>query len=189
MNSKYERRANYYYKTKETEVTVEINLDGSGKTQVETGINFFNHLLENMAIFALFDLKLNSTDKKEIDSHHLIEDTGIAMGEAMKLAIGDRKSIERLGFCYIPLDETLVRISVDISGRAFLSFESPLEIKFETIDFLRALTTHSFITVHVDIIRGKNEHHINEAIFKGIGYSLRMALSINKKIKGVLSSK
>ncbi len=189
MSSKNNRRAEYFYKTKESEVFVEINLDGNGNVQIETGIPFFNHLLENMAIFALFDLRINSIEKKGIDFHHVIEDTGIALGEALKIAVGERREISRLGFCYVPLDETLVRISVDISGRAFLLLESPTDLKFETIDFLRAFTSHSFITAHIDVIRGENEHHINEAIFKGLGYSLRKGLAIDKKIKGVLSSK
>lgn len=189
MSSKNNRRAEYFYKTKESEVFVEINLDGSGKVQIETWIPFFNHFLENMAIFALFDLKINSIEKKGIDLHHVVEDTGIALGEALKIAVGERIGIRRLGFCYVPLDEALVRVSVDISGRAFLLLESLSGLKFETIDFLRAFTSHSFITVHIDVIRGENEHHINEAIFKGLGYSLRKGLAIDKKIKEVLSSK
>jgi len=189
MSSKNIRKAEYLYETKETKVFVEIKIDGNGEAKVETGIPFFNHLLENMAIFALFDLKINSIEKRGIDFHHLVEDTGIAFGEALKIAIGERKGISRIGFCYVPMDETLVRVSVDISGRAFLLFESPIDLNFETIDFLRAFTSHSFITIHIDLIRGKNEHHINEAIFKGLGYSLRKGLEIDKRIKEVLSSK
>lgn len=189
MNSKTERKSSYTYKTKETEIFIELNIDGSGKTEINTGEGFFDHLLENMAIFGLLDLKVNSIEKKGIDSHHILEDTGIALGEALKIAYGSRKRIARVGFCYIPLDETLVRVSLDISGRAFLFFNSPKKLEFETVDFLRALTSHSFITLHVDIIRGENEHHINEAIFKGLGLSLRKGFTLEKRIKGVLSSK
>lgn len=189
MKSRNERKSSYIYKTKETEVFVEINIDGSGKTEINTGIGFFDHLLENMAIFGLLDLKVNAIDNKVIDHHHVVEDTGIALGEALKIAVGSRDGISRIGFCYIPLDETLVRVSLDLSGRAFLFLNSRKNLKFETFDFLRAFVSHSFITLHIDIIRGENEHHLNEAIFKGLGLSLRKGLEFDKRIKGVLSSK
>ncbi len=188
-NKNFSRFANNKFRTKETEIEVEINLDGNGKADIETGNGFFNHLLENMAVFSCFDLYLRAKEIKKIDFHHVIEDTGIALGEALRMAISDRKGIERIGFCCIPMDDALIRIALDISGRASFFYNSPIKLSFEIWEFLRALTSHAFITLHVDILKGENEHHIHEAIFKGLGLCLRKALTRNKLIKGVLSSK
>ena len=183
------REGEYNYKTKETQVKVKINLDGNGFSNVKTGIGIFDHLLKNFSKFSLFDLTISVNGDLEVGEHHTIEDTGIALGEAIKIAIGNKEKINRIGFCYIPLDDTLVRVCIDVSGRAFLDFHMNKNLKFETIEFLRAFSNHSMITLHVDVLKGENEHHINEAIFKALGYSLRKAVKEEKRIKGVLSTK
>jgi len=183
------RRAEASGKTKETEITVEMNLDGNGRADIETGIAFFNHVLKNLAVFSLFDLRLRAKGDLEVDTHHTVEDTGIILGEAFRQALGGREQIGRLGHCFIPFDETLVRVSLDVSGRPYFHFSCPKSLAFEAVDFLRAFAHHSMITLSVDVIRGENEHHIIEAIFKGLGYSLRQAVQRDPRIQGVLSSK
>jgi len=191
MNSEESRNrtAEFSRETNETEARVKINLDGKGKSEIDTGIGFFNHLLENFAVFALFDLTIQVKGDLEVNSHHTIEDSGIALGKALRKALGNGEKIARLGFCFVPLDETLVRVCLDISGRPYLDFTSPKKLAFEAVDFLRGFVNHSLITLSVEVTKGENEHHICEAIFKGLGYSLRQALAIEPRIEGVLSAK
>lgn len=184
-----QRKAEAFRKTKETEIRTDLNLDGNGKANIETGIPFFDHLLKNFTTFSLFNLNLKAAGDLEVDAHHTVEDTGIALGEAFRLALGEREQICRLGFCYVPFDETLVRVSLDISGRPSFHFSCPKSLAFEAVDFLRAFAHHSMVTLSVEVIRGENNHHIAEAIFKGLGYSLRQATRIDPRIEGVPSTK
>ena len=180
-----ERKAEYERKTKETEIKIEVNLDGKGDFSVSTGIGFLNHMMERLSKFSGIDLKVDAKGDIEVDTHHLIEDTGICLGEVIKKALGDKKGIKRYGFSSIPMDETLIQISLDISGRPFLIFNVPLikgrEGSFEvedTKEFLKGFTNHLGLTLHVNFIYGNNLHHINEAIFKGLGIEIKEAIKI-----------
>ncbi len=183
------RKAVASRKTKETEIRVEIDLDGNGAAAIETGIGFFDHLLENLVAFSRFDLRLRAKGDLEVDAHHTVEDTGIVLGEALRQALGGREQIGRLGHCSIPFDETLVCVSLDISGRPYFHFSCPKSLTFEAVDFLRAFAHHAMITLSVEVRRGENDHHIIEAIFKGLGDSLRQAVRRDPRIEGVLSTK
>jgi len=191
MNSatNQERKAKFFRKTKETEVKVEVNLDGNGSADIRTGVPFFDHLLKNFVMFSLFSLSVKAKGDLEVDTHHTLEDTGMVLGEAFRQALGEKRQIGRLGFCYIPFDETLVRISLDISGRPYFYFSSPKSLAFEAVEFMRAFAHHSLITLNVEVLRGENEHHIIEGIFKGLGYALRQAIQKDPRIKGVASIK
>jgi len=184
-----QRKAEAFRKTKETEISVELNLDGKGNADVKTGIPFFDHLLENFAVFSLFNLNLRAKGDLEVDAHHTIEDTGLVLGDAFRLALRSRDQIGRFGFCYVPFEETLARISLDVSGRPYFYFSCPKSLAFEAADFLRAFTHQALITLHVEVVRGESDHHIIEAIFKGLGHSLRQATRIEPGIEGILSTK
>ena len=180
-----ERKAEYERKTKETEIKIEVNLDGKGDYSITTGIGFLNHMMELFSKFSGIDLKVDAKGDIEVDTHHLIEDTGICLGEVIKKALGDKKGIKRYGFSSIPMDETLIQISLDISGRPFLIFNVPLikgrEGSFDvedTKEFLKGFTNHLGLTLHVNFIYGNNLHHINEAIFKGLGIAIKEAVKI-----------
>ncbi|MCR5833890.1 MAG: imidazoleglycerol-phosphate dehydratase HisB [Selenomonadaceae bacterium] len=183
-------------KTNETSITVKINLDGTGKAEVDTGIGFFNHMLNLFAAHGQFDLTVVCNGDLEVDGHHSVEDIGIALGAAIKNALGDKYGITRYGTFFLPMDETLALVSLDISGRPFLVCEtgemSPMIGAFDTElveEFLRAFAFNSGITLHVKIIHGRNSHHKVEAIFKALGHALRTAVTKDEKIKGVPSTK
>jgi imidazoleglycerol-phosphate dehydratase len=186
-------------KTGETEVEVlKFDLDGTGKNRVETGIPFFNHLLELFAKHGRFDLEITATGDIEVDFHHLVEDTGIVMGMALKNAMGDKRGIRRYASVHIPMDEALVRVCIDLSGRPFLSYHvdvtEPAILHFDAQlaeEFFRAFVHAADITLHLDLIRGRNAHHIVEAAFKGFGVALRDATEVRYEgeipsTKGVL---
>ena len=182
--------------TNETRVDVEINLDGAGKTEIDSGVGFFNHMLNLFAAHGQFDLKVICAGDLEVDAHHSIEDIGIALGKALKSALGDKRGITRYGTFFLPMDETLALVSLDISGRPFLVCEvgelAPLIGNFDTElveEFLRAFAFNAGITLHVKIFYGKNSHHKVEAIFKALGHALRIAVAIDEKIQGVPSTK
>ena len=182
--------------TNETRVDVEINLDGTGKTEIDSGVGFFNHMLNLFAAHGQFDLKVICAGDFEVDAHHSIEDIGISLGAALKAALGDKRGITRYGTFFLPMDETLALVSLDISGRPFLVCEvgelAPMIGDFDTElveEFLRAFAFNAGITLHVKIFYGKNSHHKVEAIFKALGHALKTAVTIDEKIKGVPSTK
>ncbi len=183
-------------KTNETRVDVELNLDGAGKAEISSGIGFFDHMLNLFAAHGRFDLKVTCAGDLEVDGHHSVEDIGIAMGAALKEALGDKRGITRYGTFFLPMDETLALVSLDISGRPFLVCEvgelAPTIGAFDTElveEFLRAFAFNAGLTLHVKILYGKNSHHKVEAVFKALGHALRAAVTIDDKIQGVPSTK
>lgn len=180
-----ERKGEYERKTKETEINVKINLDGKGHYSISTGIGFLNHMLQLFSKFSGIDMEIKGKGDIEVDTHHLVEDMGICIGEVIKKALGDKKGIKRYGFSSLPMDETLIQISLDISGRPLLIFNVPMvkgrEGSFEiedTKEFLRGFVNHLGLTLHINFIYGDNLHHINEAIFKGLGIAIKEAIKI-----------
>lgn len=182
--------------TNETRIDVELNLDGAGKAEISSGVGFFDHMLNLFAAHGQFDLKVICAGDLEVDGHHSIEDIGIAIGAALKSALGDKRGITRYGTFFLPMDETLVLVSLDISGRPFLVCEvgelAPMIGTFDTElveEFLRAFAFNAGLTLHVKILYGKNSHHKVEAIFKALGHALKAAVAIDDKIQGVPSTK
>lgn len=183
-------------KTAETAVKLALNLDGSGKGVIDSGIGFFDHMLNLMTAHGLFDLTLTCDGDLEVDGHHSVEDIGIALGEALKKAVGDKKSICRYGTFYLPMDEALAFVSLDVSGRPFLVYDggqmTPMLGGYDselTEEFLRAFAFHAGITLHVKVLYGTNSHHKVEAIFKALGHALRQALEIDPRVDGIPSTK
>ncbi|MDI6777414.1 MAG: imidazoleglycerol-phosphate dehydratase HisB [Syntrophales bacterium] len=190
------RMGKAYRKTTETEVSVEITLNGRGRGEITTTIPFLNHMLDLFAKHGLFDLTVKSKGDTVIDDHHLVEDIGICLGEATKEALGDKKGIERYGSAVIPMDESLCSVAVDISGRPYLIYHADFGNKkirdFDPAllrEFFKSFSDHSGITLHINLIYGKNNHHIAEAIFKAFARAIREASSPYDRIKGVLSTK
>ena len=182
--------------TNETRIDVEINLDGAGTTEIDSGVGFFNHMLNLFAVHGQFDLKVHCAGDLEVDGHHSIEDIGIALGTALKAALGDKRGIARYGTFFLPMDESLALVSLDISGRPFLICDvgdlAPMIGDFDTElveEFLRAFAFNAGITLHAKILYGKNSHHKVEAIFKALGHALKIAVAVDEKIKGVPSTK
>ena len=183
--------------TKETDLLVRIDLDGTGRAEVRTGIGFFDHMLEAFARHGLFDLVVQAQGDLHVDGHHTVEDTGIALGQAVAQALGERRGIRRYGDACVPLDESLVRAVVDVSGRPFLWYQ--VEIPkwqmlgdydvFLTPEFFRALVTNAQLTAHIDLLRGDNPHHIVESAFKAFARALDRATSIDPRVQGVPSTK
>jgi imidazoleglycerol-phosphate dehydratase len=185
-----------FRETKETKIDVEINLDGGGKTSIDTGIGFFNHMLNLFAAHGQFDLNVKCDGDLEVDGHHSVEDIGIALGTAIKNALGDKRGINRYGTFFLPMDESLALVSLDISGRPFLVFDAgelaPMIGNFDTElteEFLRAFAFNAGLTLHVKILYGKNSHHKVEAIFKALGHALRIATEYDSRNSGVPSTK
>ncbi len=191
------RKVKVERRTKETDISVEINLDGSGKYSINTSIPFLDHMLSLMCRHGLFDAKLKAKGDIEIDYHHTVEDVGIVLGKAIKQALGDMKGISRYGQASVPMDEALASVSLDISGRPYLVYkvEFPKKSKLKDFDpdliedFLQAFVSNSGITLHVNILYGRNTHHIIEAIFKGLGRVLRQAVTIDPRMKGLPTTK
>ncbi|MEX0284614.1 MAG: imidazoleglycerol-phosphate dehydratase HisB [Paracoccaceae bacterium] len=183
--------------TSETQIAVEVNLDGTGQFSSETGIGFFDHMLEQLARHSLMDLTVVAKGDLHIDDHHTVEDTGIALGQAMTQALGDKKGIVRYGSCLLPMDDAQVRAALDLSGRPFLVWNVDMpSAKIGTFDtelvreFFQALSTHGGITLHVDRLHGFNSHHIAEAAFKAVARSLRVALETDpRKADAIPSTK
>ncbi len=182
--------------TSETKIKVELNLDGSGKADIKTGLAFFDHMLDQIAKHALFDLTLHCDGDLEIDSHHTVEDCGLALGEAIKEALGDKSGIRRFGHAYVPMDETLSRVALDLSNRPYCVWN----VKF-TIDrlgenmetelfghFFQSLAQAGGITLHCENLYGENNHHIVESVFKGCARALKMAVEHDPKAEGILPS-
>jgi imidazoleglycerol-phosphate dehydratase len=182
--------------TKETDISLEIRLDGEGSYTVETGIPFLNHMLELFARHGFFDLTVKGSGDLDVDAHHTVEDVGLTLGEALKKALGDKHGIRRFGEATVPLDEALVSVVVDLSGRPFLVYNVKLEqervgtFDVELVhDFLLALTNQVGMNLHVNMISGRNPHHIVEASFKGLARALSQAASVDPRVRGVLSTK
>lgn len=183
-------------KTNETNIKVDLKLDGKNKVEINSGIGFFDHMLNLFAAHGQFGLKVVCKGDLEVDGHHSVEDIGIALGTALKTALGDKKGIARYGTFFLPMDETLALVSLDISGRPFLVCEidelAPKIGDFDTElveEFLRAFAFNAGITLHVKILYGKNSHHKVEAIFKALGHALKEAVKVDKKNKDVPSTK
>ena len=189
------RKAKILRKTKETNISVEVNLDGKGKYQIKTKIGFLAHMLEQLAKHSLIDMKINAKGDTHIDLHHTTEDTGIAIGEAIKKAAGNRKGIKRYATTNIPMDETLTRVSLDISNRPYLIWNVDLKVeKLGEMDtelfkeWFQAFAQSAGITLHVENIYGENSHHKIESCFKALARSLKEALEIDKRIKNSIPS-
>ena len=177
--------------TKETDITVTINLDGTGKLDIDTGVGFFDHMLSGFAKHGLFDLTLKCKGDLEVDCHHTIEDCGIALGQAIKQAVGDKKAIKRYGYFILPMDETLVLSAVDICGRPYLNFEETYTVpKMGDMDsemvreFFYAVSYSAMINLHIKELDGVNNHHIAEASFKVFGKALDMATQVEPRLNG-----
>lgn len=182
--------------TGETAIKAALTLDGSGQTAVATGIGFFDHMLILLGKHGLFDLTVTAKGDLEVDGHHTVEDTGIVLGQALAKALGDKTGIKRYGTAFVPMDEALAMVSLDISGRPYLVFDAVLPSErvgqFDselTEEFLRALSLHAGLTLHVRLLSGKNTHHIIEAIFKALGRALDEATRRDDRIQGVMSTK
>ncbi|MCD6521524.1 imidazoleglycerol-phosphate dehydratase HisB [Candidatus Calescamantes bacterium] len=190
------RKAKKERVSKETKVFVEINLDGRGEAKIKTGIPFFDHMLELFSRHGLFDLKIEAQGDIEVDFHHTVEDVGITLGESFKEALGDKKGITRYGWAFIPMDESLSQVVVDISSRPQLIFKGELrKEKVGSFDtellpvFLEAFAVHAGLTLHVNIFYGENLHHMIESVFKALGRALRMAVKIDERERGIPSTK
>lgn len=183
-------------KTKETDIKLTINLDGEGKTDIQTGIGFFDHMLDGFARHGLFDLELNVKGDLDVDCHHTIEDTGIVLGKAIAEALGEKKGIKRYGSFMIPMDETLALCAIDLSGRPYLNFQADFTVeKLEAFDtemfreFFYALSYSAAMNLHLKILDGGNNHHMAEALFKAFGRALDMATMEEPRMKEIWSTK
>ncbi len=189
------RKATVTRNTLETQITVEVNLDGSGQVEFDTGVPFLEHMMDQIARHGMMDLKVIAKGDLHIDAHHTVEDIGITLGQAFAQAAGDKKGIVRYGHAYVPLDEALSRVVVDFSGRPGLVFNVPftrgLVGGFDVDlfhEFFQGFINHALVTLHVDNLRGENTHHQAETIFKAFGRALRMALSADPRMAGVTPS-
>ncbi|MEW6109061.1 MAG: imidazoleglycerol-phosphate dehydratase HisB [Nitrospirota bacterium] len=191
------RKSRVERKTKETDIKIELNLDGSGKYSIDTSVPFLDHMLSLTAKHGLFDLKIKARGDIHIDFHHTVEDVGIVLGKAVKQAIGDMKGISRYGQASVPMDEALSSVNLDISGRPYLVYrvDFPKRSKLKNFDpdliedFLQAFSGNAGITLHAIAHYGRNTHHIIESIFKALGRALRQAVEIDSRIRGVPSTK
>jgi imidazoleglycerol-phosphate dehydratase len=180
-------------RSKETRLTAKVKLEGTGRVRVATGLPFLDHMVEQTARYASIDLTLTGSGDVHVDAHHLVEDAGIVVGQTLSAALGDRAGIARFGYAYAPLDEALARVVIDLGKRPFLSYNVPLRGRIGTLEsevieeFWKALSIHLGATMHVDVIRGRNRHHIAEATFKALGLALREAVA--PRGGGVPSSK
>ncbi len=189
------RSAEITRNTNETQITVHVNLDGTGVAKLNTGIGFFDHMLDQIARHCLIDLQIQAVGDLHIDGHHTVEDVGIALGQAVHKAVGDKKGIRRYGHAYVPLDEALSRVVVDFSGRPGLEMHVPFKSgmigAFDSqlaFEFFQGFVNHAFVTLHIDNLRGENAHHQAETVFKAFARALRMALELDPRSAGVIPS-
>jgi imidazoleglycerol-phosphate dehydratase len=189
------RKASIYRETKETQIEVEVNLDGKGQAKIVTGIGFFDHMLDQIARHGLIDLAVTAKGDLRVDGHHTVEDVGIALGQAVRTAVGDKAGITRYGMSYVPLDEALSRVVIDFSGRPGLVFnclftaERCGEMEMQLVrEFFQAFANNALVTLHIDNLRGDNAHHQAETIFKAFGRAVRMALEPDPRAAGVIPS-
>ncbi|MFZ2161883.1 MAG: imidazoleglycerol-phosphate dehydratase HisB [Sideroxyarcus sp.] len=189
------RSAKVSRNTLETRISVELNLDGSGKVKLDTGLPFLEHMLDQIARHGLLDLDIDAKGDLHIDAHHTVEDIGITLGQAFTKAIGDKKGLRRYGHAYVPLDEALSRVVLDISGRPGLVFNAEFvrsnvgEFEVDLIrEFFQGFVNHALVTLHIDNLAGDNAHHQAETIFKAFGRALRVALELDPRMTGVMPS-
>ena len=189
------RKAEITRTTNETEISVSVTLDGTGQHRMATGVGFFDHMLDQLSRHALIDIALSAKGDLHIDDHHTVEDCGIALGQALARALGDKRGIRRYGECSLPMDDAQVRCALDLSGRPYLVWNVPFPTAkigvFDTElvrEFFQALATHAGITLHVDLIHGLNSHHIAEAVFKAVARSLRLAVEADPRMAGSIPS-
>jgi imidazoleglycerol-phosphate dehydratase len=195
-NARAARTAVIARKTAETDIQLALNLDGEGRSRVSTGVGFFDHMLTALARHGGFDLDLRCRGDLHVDAHHSVEDVGIALGQAVIRALGDKAGIVRFGHAYVPLDEALARCVIDISGRPYLHFDATFKARqvgtmptelFE--DFFWALADHGRLSIHLEALRGRNAHHIAETLFKSTARALSMAVARDPRVKGIPSTK
>jgi imidazoleglycerol-phosphate dehydratase len=189
------RTAEVSRNTAETQITVKLNLDGTGQAKLSTGIGFFDHMLDQIARHGLIDLEIHAKGDLHIDGHHTVEDVGITLGQAVAQAVGDKKGLRRYGHAYVPLDEALSRVVVDFSGRPGLDMNVPFKSgmigTFDSqlaYEFFQGFANHAFVTLHIDNLKGENAHHQAETVFKAFARALRMALEIDPRAVGVIPS-
>ena len=189
------RQAEITRNTAETQITVRVNLDGTGQARLATGIGFFDHMLDQIARHGLVDLDIQAQGDLHIDGHHTVEDVGITLGQAVYKAVGDKKGIRRYGHAYVPLDEALSRVVIDFSGRPGLvmnvPFKSGMIGTFDTQlahEFFQGFCNHAFVTLHIDNLRGENAHHQCETVFKAFARALRVAVSVDPRLGDVVPS-
>ena len=192
------RKATIKRKTSETDIQIELAIDGKGTSRIDTGIPFLDHMLTLLAKHGLFDVKLKARGDLEVDIHHTNEDIGISLGQALAKALGDKKSIRRYGSFAVPMDETLIRVTLDISGRPSLYVTKAKGVRLsrqphytfdDAVDFLRSFCQHSGINMHIGVLAGEDTHHIIEGMFKGIAKTLDMATQIDPRVHGIPSTK
>lgn len=184
-------------RTAETDISLRIDLDGSGQSTIDTGIGFFDHMLTLFAKHGLVDLEVAAKGDLHVDFHHTVEDTGIVLGQAVRQALGDKRGLVRYGCSYLPMDETLARVVVDLSGRAFVEYRAPQQadviggaFSFQLVEeFIRAFAHNLAANVHVEILYGRDSHHMAEAIFKGLARALDQATRIDARVAGIPSTK
>ena len=189
------RTAEVTRQTAETQITVKLNLDGTGQSRIATGIGFFDHMLDQIARHGLIDLDIQAQGDLHIDGHHTVEDVGITLGQAVAKAVGDKKGLRRYGHAYVPLDEALSRVVVDFSGRPgvemHVPFKSGMIGTFDSqlaFEFFQGFVNHAFVTLHIDNLRGENSHHQAETVFKAFARALRMALELDSRALGTIPS-
>jgi len=182
--------------TRETDIQLALLIDGTGIAGIDTSVPFLDHMLTLFAVHGFFDLEIKATGDIEVDDHHTVEDVGICLGQAFAMALGDKSGINRYGASYLPMDEALARVVVDVSNRPFLHYGVKISDQkigsFDTalaLEFMRAFAQHAGVTLHIDLLHGENGHHILEAIFKGLARAMSQAVSINGSLTGALSSK
>jgi imidazoleglycerol-phosphate dehydratase len=194
------RSASIERKTGETAISIELEIDGRGSSEIATKIPFFDHMLTLFARHSLVNLKVQADGDIEVDLHHTVEDTGIALGQAFARALGEKRGIRRYGWAYLPMDETLARVVLDFSGRPFLEYRAPEKVEaigstggafsFQLVEeFLRAFCVHAGINLHVEILYGRDAHHMAEAIFKGLAKALDQACQLDPRVEGIPSTK
>jgi imidazoleglycerol-phosphate dehydratase len=189
------RQAQVTRNTLETQIEVRLNLDGAGKSRLATGVGFFDHMLDQVARHGMVDLEIEAKGDLHIDAHHTVEDVGITLGQAFTQAIGDKKGIRRYGHAYVPLDEALSRVVIDLSGRPGLAYSVDYargligEFDVDLVhEFFQGFANHALVTLHIDNLKGRNAHHQAETIFKAFGRALRMAVEIDARASGTLPS-
>ena len=189
------RRAQVTRNTLETQIEVRLDLDGSGKSRLATGVGFFDHMLDQVARHGMVDLEIEAKGDLHIDAHHTVEDVGITLGQAFTQAIGDKKGVRRYGHAYVPLDEALSRVVIDLSGRPGLEYSVDYargligEFDVDLVhEFFQGFANHALVTLHIDNLKGRNAHHQAETIFKAFGRALRMAVELDARATGTLPS-
>lgn len=190
------RRAEIARQTSETKIALALSIDGSGSSVIQTKIPFFDHMLTLFARHSLVDLEVNADGDIDVDLHHTVEDVGIALGQAFHRALGDKKGIRRYGSAYLPMDETLTRVALDFSGRPYLEYRAPAGVEsigafsFQLVEeFLRGFSVHAGINLHVEILYGRDPHHMAESVFKGLAKAVDQACQIDPRVQGIPSTK